>query len=315
VHPDVRLRGDLLREAVIVAAVHTREKMNVAPAGGSAGAFVTGLDLSKPLRAEEIAALRRALLDHLVVALPDQNISLDDLERLTDALGGRDVTPFVTPLPDRPYVIRILKEPADKLNFANAWHTDLSYLPEPPSFTVLHCLDAPPVGGDTIWANQYMAFDNLSVGLQETLLGLRAVHSAGPAYGTGGYLDGVKHLMSTPIAPSKDAYREQIHPAVIAHPETGRSALYLNPVYTARIAGWTSQESQSLLQHIYRHAVNENFTWRLRWAKHTLAIWDNRATQHFALNDYQGYRREMVRTSVKGGKPERATRIGEVRPH
>jgi hypothetical protein len=108
-------------------------------------------------------------------------------------------------------------------------------LPEPPSFTLLYCLEAPPVGGDTIWANQYMAFETLSAGLQETLLGLRAVHSAGSAYGTGGYLDGVKHLMSTPIEPSKDAYREQVHPAVIAHPETGRSALYLNPVYTARI--------------------------------------------------------------------------------
>jgi taurine dioxygenase len=289
--------------------------MKVAPAGGSAGAFVTGLDLSKPLGPEDVAKLRRALLDHLVVALPDQDMSLDDLERLTDALGGRDVTPFVKALPDRPYVIRILKEPEDKLNFANAWHTDLSYLPEPPSFTLLYCLDAPPVGGDTIWANQYMAFDTLSAGLQETLLGLRAVHSAGMAYGTGGYLDGVKHLMSTPIEPSKDAYREQIHPAVIAHPETGRSALYLNPVYTVRIAGWTNQESQSLLQHIYRHAVNENFTWRLHWAKGTLAIWDNRSTQHFALNDYHGHRREMVRTSVKGSKPERATRIGEARPH
>jgi len=276
---------------------------------------VTGVDLSKPLQAEDVAKLRRALLDHLVVALPDQNMSLDDLERLTDALGGRDVTPFVKPLPDRPHVIRILKEPADKLNFANAWHTDLSYLPEPPSFTLLYCLEAPPVGGDTIWANQYMAFETLSAGLQENLLGLRAVHSAGSAYGTGGYLDGVKHLMSTPIEPSKDAYREQIHPAVIAHPETGRPALYLNSVYTARIAGWTHQESQGLLQHIYRHAVNENFTWRLRWAKGTLAIWDNRSTQHFAMNDYRGYRREMVRTSVKGAKPERAIHIGEARPH
>jgi taurine dioxygenase len=240
--------------------------------------------------------------------LPDQAISLDDLERLTDALGGRDLTPFVTPLPDRPYVIRILKETHEKLNFANAWHTDLSYLPEPPSFTLLYCIDAPPVGGDTVWANQHMAFETLSKGLRETLLGLDAVHSAGPAYGTGGYLDGVKDKMSTPIARSKDAYREHTHPAVIAHPETGRAALYLNPVYTQRIAGWTNSESQGLLQHIYRHAVNENFTWRLRWAKGTLAIWDNRATQHFALNDYHGYRREMVRTSVKGSAPKRALR-------
>jgi taurine dioxygenase len=284
----------------------TREKLSVAPAGGSAGAIVTGLDLSRSYGADEIAGLRRALLDHLVVALPEQAMSLDDLERLTDALGGRDVTPFVKPMPDRPYVIRILKEPHEKLNFANAWHTDLSYLPAPPSFTILYCLESPPVGGDTVWANQYMAFETLSAGLRETLLGLDAVHSAGPAYGTGGYLDGVKDKMSTPIEPSKDAYKEHTHPAVIAHAETNRPALFLNPVYTQHIKGWTNAESQGLLQHLYRHAVNENFTWRLRWAKGTLAIWDNRCTQHFALNDYHGYRREMVRTSVKGTAPKRA---------
>jgi taurine dioxygenase len=289
----------------MVAAI-ARGGIAVSPAGGSAGAYVTGLDLSKEYGADEVAALRKALLDHQVVALPEQAMTLDDLERITDALGGRDITPFVVPVEGRPFVIRILKEPHEKLNFANAWHTDLSYLPEPPSFTILYCLDSPPFGGDTVWANQYMAFETLSKGLRETLLGLDAVHSAGPAYGTGGYLDGVKDKMSTPIAPSKEAYREHTHPAVIEHPETKRAALYLNPVYTQRIAGWAPAESQGLLQHIYKHAVNENFTWRLRWAKGTLAIWDNRATQHFALNDYHGHRREMVRTSVKGSTPKRA---------
>jgi taurine dioxygenase len=288
------------------AAIHTKTRLTVTPAGGSAGAYVTGVDLSKANDAEEIAGIRRALLDHLVVALPDQSLSLDDLERFTDALGGRDITPYVTPIEGRPHVIRILKEPNDKLNFANAWHTDLSYLETPPSFTILYCLETPPVGGDTVWANQYMAFETLSAGLRETLLGLNAVHSAGPAYGTGGYLDTVKHQLSTRIEPSKDAFKEQTHPAVIAHAETGKAALYLNPVYTQRIAGWTKAESDSLLGHVYRHAVNENFTWRLRWAKGTLAVWDNRCTQHFALNDYHGHRREMVRTSVKGSKPRAA---------
>jgi taurine dioxygenase len=245
-------------------------------------------------------------LDHLVVALPDQRLSLDDLERFTDALGGRDITPFVRPIEGRPHVIRILKEPHEKLNFANAWHTDLSYLDAPPSFTVLYCLETPSIGGDTVWANQYMAFETLSAGLRDTLLGLNAVHSAGPAYGTGGYLDGVKDKMSTKIEPSKDAYQEQVHPAVIAHAETAKPALYLNPVYTQRIAGWSKAESDGLLGHVFRHSVNENFTWRLKWAKGTLAIWDNRCTQHFALNDYHGQRREMVRTSVKGSKPKAA---------
>jgi taurine dioxygenase len=288
--------------------------MRIEKAAGSCGAYVTGLDLSRALDGEALASLRGALLEHLVVALPDQAMSLDDLERLTDQLGGRDVTPFVKPLADRPYVIRILKEKQDKLNFANAWHTDLSYLAAPPDFTLLYCLEAPPSGGDTIWANQYMAHDTLSPGLRETLHGLDAVHSAGMAYGDGGYLDGVKHLMSTKIAPSAEARKEEIHPATIAHRETGRPALYVNPVYTTRIAGWSQAESQGLLGHLHKHAVNENFTWRLRWAKGMLAIWDNRCTQHFAMNDYHGHRREMVRTSVKGSVPERARDRAVLRP-
>ncbi len=288
------------------AAVHTTERVKVAPTGAAAGAYVTGIDFGKQTDAEEIATLRQALLDHLVVALPDQNLSLDDLERLTDQLGGRDLTPFVKPVPGRPYVIRILKEKHETLNFANAWHTDLSYLPVPPSFTLLYCLDAPPSGGDTIWANQYMAYETLHHDVRETLRGLDAVHSAGLAYGTGGYLDHVKDQISTPIEPSKDAFREQTHPAIIAHAETGKSALYVNPVYTTRLAGLSEADSRTLLQQVHPHAVSERFTWRLRWAKGTLAIWDNRSTQHFAMNDYQGFRREMVRTSVKGSAPKRA---------
>lgn len=271
---------------------------------GALGAEIRGIDLSKRLARDDIAGLRKALIDHLVVTVPDQAMSLDDLERVTDDLGGRMVTPFVKPLPDRPFVIRVLKERDDKLNFANAWHSDLTYLAEPPSFTLLYAHDVPDFGGDTLFQNQYLAFDTLSDGLKATLRGLRAVHSAGAAYGTGGYLDRVKDKMSTEIAPSDEAFRECVHPAVIAHPESGRQALFLNPVYTMRFEGWSAADSQPLLQHIYRHATNENLTCRVRWAKGTLTIWDNRATQHNALNDYHGQRREMFRTSVAGAAPQ-----------
>jgi taurine dioxygenase len=270
---------------------------------GALGATVTGLDLTKVTESDQLDDLRRVLADHLVVFLPDQHLDLDDLERVTDLLGGRDTTPFVAPLEDRPYVIRVIKEPEDQLNFANAWHSDLSYLPEPPSYTLLHAWEVPDVGGDTLWANQYRAFETLSSGLKKTLAGLRAVHSAGMAYGTGGFLDKVQDLTSMAIAPSADAYAEHVHPAVIAHPVTGRPALYLNPVYTTRFEGWNPVESQELLGPLYRHATSENFTCRLRWARHTLAIWDNRCTVHNALNDYPGQRREMFRTSVRGAAP------------
>ena len=280
--------------------------IEVSPVAGALGAVVRGLELRAVTDREQVGPLVAALAEHLVVFLPDQDMDLDDLERVTDLLGGRDVTPFVAPLADRPYVIRVIKEPGDELNFANAWHTDLSYLPSPPAYTLLHAREVPSHGGDTVWSNQYMAFETLSPGLRSTLQQLRAVHSAGMAYGTGGVLDKVKDLTSMAIEPSPEAYREHTHPAVIRHPVTGRAALYVNPVYTTRFEGWSPAESQTLLAHLYRHSINENFTCRFRWAAGTLAIWDNRCTMHNALNDYSGMRREMYRTSVKGTPLEAA---------
>lgn len=277
--------------------------MDVEPAAGSLGAYVSGVDLTKELSDGEVAELVAALDRHLVVFLPDQPMTLDDLERLTDQLGGRDATPYVRPLDDRPYVIRVIKEADDQLNFANAWHTDLSYLPEPPAYTLLHAWDVPSAGGDTVWSNQQLAFETLSGGLQDTLLSLRAAHSAGMAYGTGGFLDAVKDLTSMTIEPSPDAYATQLHPVVTSHPNSARPALYVNSVYTTGFEGWSPAESHTLLGHLHRHSINENFTCRLRWSPHLLAIWDNRATQHNALNDYSGVRREMYRTSVHGAPP------------
>jgi len=277
--------------------------LTVEPVAGALGATVTGMDLTEIRAPEELDGLRRALADHLVVFLPQQDLDLDDLERVTDLLGGRDVTPFVDPLEDRPYVIRVIKEPTDVLNFANAWHTDLSYLAEPPAYTLLHAWQVPDHGGDTVWSNQYLAYDSLSNGLKATLEGLRAVHSAGMAYGTGGLLDQVKELTSMAIAPSEEAYAEHVHPVVTVHPVTGKRVLFVNPIYTVRFQGWTKEESATLLTHLYRHSINENFTCRLRWSPKTLTIWDNRCTMHNALNDYAGVRREMYRTSVKGSVP------------
>ena len=277
--------------------------LTVEPVAGALGATVTGLDLTTVTVGAQLDGLRRALADHLVVFLPEQDLSLDDLERVTELLGGRDTTPFVDPLEDRPYVIRVVKEPTDFLNFANAWHSDLSYLPAPPAYTLLHAWDVPDHGGDTVWSNQYLAYETLSAGLRTTLDRLGAVHSAGMAYGTGGLLDQVKDLTSMAIAPSAEAYAEHVHPAVVVHPVTGRRALYVNPVYTTRFAGWTREESRALLAQLHRHSINENFTCRLRWSVGSLAIWDNRCTMHNALNDYSGVRREMYRTSVKGAAP------------
>jgi taurine dioxygenase len=280
--------------------------LQVEKIAGACGAVVRGFDLRDPQDPEVVERLRVLLDEHLVVSLPDQHLTLDQLERFTDELGGRDVTPFVAPVDGRPYVIRVIKEPGDQLNFANAWHTDLSYLPAPPAYTVLHAWEVPAYGGDTMWANQYLAYETLPRELRDRLLTLRATHSAGMAYGTGGYLEQVADKTSMRIEPSDDAYQVHTHPVVVRHPRTGRAALFVNPVYTTGIEGMDPTEANALLQRLYQHSVHPNLTCRVRWQPHLLTIWDNRCTQHFAINDYAGLRREMYRTSVRGDAPAAA---------
>ena len=264
---------------------------------GSLGAVVSGLDVSSPSSIETVLEL---LERHHVVALIDQFLDLDALEALTDDLGGRSITPFIDPIPGRPFVIRVVKEPDDELNFANAWHTDLSYLAAPPAYTVLAAVEVPDVGGDTIWANQHLAYDTLPNHLQEQLLTMTARHSAGVAYGTGGYLERVASKSSMTIAPSPEAHASQEHPVVVAHPRSGRAALYVNPVYTTEILRPDGTSDPNLLARLVNHATHPNLTCRLRWRPGMVAIWDNVATQHLAINDYTGERRDMVRTSVSG---------------
>ena len=231
-------------------------------------------------------------------------MDLDELERFTDELGGRDSTPYVTPVEGRPFVIRVIKEPVDELNFANAWHSDVSYLPAPHVYTVLAAREVPPYGGDTLWANQVLAFATLPDHLRQRLLTMSAVHSAGSAYGTGGYLDAVADKSSMTIAPSPEAYATQTHPAVIAHPRTGEPALFVNPVYTTALLDEHGEPDAALLARLVAHSTHPNLTCRLRWQPGMVAIWDNRSTQHLAINDYTGQRREMFRTSVRGDAPQ-----------
>lgn len=281
-------------------------QISVERIAGSCGAVVHGLDVSRPQSSEQVETILQLLDEHLVIALPRQQLDLDRLEVFTDELGGRDVTPYVTPVDGRPYVIRVIKEPTDELNFANAWHTDLSYLTAPPAYTVLHAHDVPVAGGDTMWANQYLAYETLPDSLKEQIADLRATHSAGFAYGTGGYLEAVAGKSSMAVAPSEDAYAVETHPLVIRHPRTGRPALFVNSVYTTGIEGMAPDEAHALLARLTAHATHPNLTCRLRWEPDMVTIWDNHATQHFAINDYPGERRELFRTSVAGTAPQPA---------
>ena len=280
------------------------QTMTIRQLSGAGGAEITGVDLATA-DDETIEAVRRALGQYLVVTLPDQPLDDIALARFTSRLGPFGLEPFVEGESTHPNVIAVVKEADEtkRLNFGGNWHTDWSFLETPPSFTLLHARELPPFGGDTLFANQVLAFEGLSTGLQALLKSLQAVHSARRPYGPNSHLANKSHLRSMKIKTGVEALAEYLHPVVRHDPQTGRNALYVNKGYTIRFADMTEAESAGLLAYLYTHSVRQEFVIRVSWKVNTLTIWDNRALQHFAVNDYDGYRREMHRTSVMGEKP------------
>jgi taurine dioxygenase len=273
---------------------------------GALGAELRGLDLTGDLTAGEVDALYAAVVQHKVVFLRDQPYDITHLERLTVQLGGHGHTPFLEAIPEHPGVVKVVRE-ADEggFNFGGKWHSDWSFQPAPPALTLLWSVEVPPQGGDTMWSNQELAFDTLSDGLRSTLAELDVVHSAGWAYAADGILARTANGRSMRINTSDEALAEQVHPCVPTHPDNGRQTLFVNPTYSVRFAGWSQADSAPLLQHLYEHSTRDAFTCRFRWTANTLAIWDNRSTQHNALDDYRGHRRELHRTTVAGLPPTR----------
>lgn len=271
---------------------------------GAGGAEITGLDLSKPLSDEAVAEVRRALAEHCVIYFRDQMLEPEDQTRFARYFGPLAVTPFIKAVDGHPEMMRIVREPDDtkKLNFGGRWHTDMSFSPEPVLGTCLYSRESPAVGGDTIWTNQMLAYDALSPGLQQMLEKLQVMHSAKCSYGPqGAYAE--DDLKSMRIKASEEALKEQAHPCIRTHPETGRRILFVNWVYAIRFEGQTEEESAPLLDFLNRHSQRPEFQIRLRWTRGTLALWDNRSTQHIAVNDYGGYRRVMDRLTIAGDKP------------
>jgi taurine dioxygenase len=271
---------------------------------GAGGAEVTGVDAAKPIGAEVVAELRRALAEHCVIFLRDQDLTPDQQKAFARHFGPLAQTPFVKPLPDHPEVMRIAREPDEskKRNFGGRWHSDMTFSPEPVLGTCLNARESPAVGGDTIWTNQMLAFEALSPALQRTLEGLRVMHSARRSYGPqGAYAD--DDLKSMRIQASEEALKEQAHPCIRTHPETGRKILFVNWVYAIRFEGMSEEESAPLLDFLNRHSQRPEFQIRFRWRKGSLALWDNRCTQHIAVNDYPGYRRVMDRVTIAGDRP------------
>ncbi|HEX2649266.1 MAG TPA: TauD/TfdA family dioxygenase [Burkholderiales bacterium] len=271
---------------------------------GAGGAEISGVDASRPLEPQAVAELRRALAEHCVIFLRDQTLTPEQQKAFALNFGPLATTPFIKPLEGHPEMMRIVREPqeAKKLNFGGRWHTDMTFSPEPVMGTCLYSRESPEVGGDTIWSNQMLALEALSPGLQRLLGTLKVMHSAKRSYGPqGAYAD--DDLKSMRIEASEAALREQAHPCVRTHPETGRKILYVNWVYAVRFEDMTEEESAPLLDFLNRHSQRPEFQIRFRWTKGTLALWDNRSTQHIAVNDYAGYRRVMDRVTIAGDRP------------
>jgi len=250
------------------------------------------------------AELRALVCEHEVVVVRGQRLDVAEQVALSRRFGPAGPVPFIEPSPDHPEVIKVLKEASDgtAFNFGGAWHSDFSFQAEPPSFTLLYAIDIPPYGGDTLWASMTAAWKHLSDDRRAELSATTAVHTARDAYSR--KMQPLHSgLSGMNIVCDDTADDTELHPLVVTHPETGRQALFFNRAYVRDLRGVDADRVQSLLDWLHAHTTDARFTLRHRWSAGDLVIWDNRSTQHYALNDYAGFRRELHRTTVAGARP------------
>jgi taurine dioxygenase len=275
--------------------------LEITPSGQPFGAAVTGLNLADPLSDALVEQIRDAWLEHHVLSFPDQKINDDDLERITLHFGPFGDDPFIAPIPGREHIIAV-KRTADETApvFAETWHTDWSFQVRPPAGTCLYGITIPPQGGDTLFANQHLALEQMPPALRGRIEGRMAIHSARNAYAPSGSYGEKDHAAgrSMDIRPSTEAKAEQLHPLIQVHPETGREALYGCAGYIVGIEGMPESESWDLLTEIYRWQTQPQFQYRHRWAPDMLLMWDNRSLLHMATGGYQGFDRLLHRTTI-----------------
>lgn len=273
--------------------------LRVEPSGQACGARVTGVDLSQPLDPATVAEIRAIWLEHHVLAFPDQRMNDDDLERFTLAFGGFGDDPFFAPIPGREHIAAIRRE-ADEQSplFAENWHADWSFQAHPPAGTCLMAVDIPPVGGDTLFANQHMAWEALTPDQQARYADLVAIHSARLPYAPDGTYGARDAGRSMDIRPSEAALATQTHPLVPAHPETGRRGFYSTLGYIIGIEGMDQDAAISLLLDLQAWQGDERFVFAQRWEPGMLVMWDNRSVLHRATGGYEGFRRELHRTTI-----------------
>ena len=279
-------------------SVHQKySHIDVHPVSGALGAEITGVDISLPLDTEVVSEIRKALLNHLVIFFQNQVITPQQQLNFAEQFGLPIEYPQLKGLPECTLVTEVIKLEHETMNFGGVWHSDTTYLQQPPMASMLYAIEIPPYGGDTLFSNQYMAYETLSDGLKKSLSELVAVNTSSKPEVSMTREDRMREAgMELNILSAS-------HPAVRTHPETGSKALYLNRAHTTHFKDWTELESKSLLEFLFHHQVRTEFTCRFSWEKNSLAFWDNRCVQHKPENDYQGFRRIMHRVTIAGGMP------------
>lgn len=277
--------------------------LSIRPLSGHLGAELDGVDLAR-LDDATFAEVHQAFLDHAVIVFRDQTLDYEDQIAFGRRFGELDVHPIAVGMEEHPELIRVWKPAGERASFGTSWHSDNTFFERPSMASILYGVTIPPYGGDTLWASMEKAYEALSPGMRKIADELVAVHSASSAYdpavtGTEKY-DGKAAIQYR----YSEAIHEQVeHPVIRTHPETGRKSIYVNAMFTQRIVGFSKRESDAILEFLYAHATQPEFTCRLRWQPGTVAVWDNRCTQHYALDDYSGFDRLMHRVTVSGDRP------------
>jgi taurine dioxygenase len=277
--------------------------MKIEPLAGALGAEIGGVTLATLRDEETWRKIQQAFIEYSVVVFRDQALEPADLMRVGTRFGEPCFYPFVTGMEGFPYIFEVVKEEDEKTNFGGNWHSDTAYLEQPPLATLLYAVETPASGGDTLFTSTRAAYDALSEGMRRLVDALVGVNSAELKHGGGrsamhGKIGGMK-VHGTDTA---DQYEAE-HPVARTHPETGRKTLYVSRSHTVRFKDMTAEESRPLVEWLQAHQTRPEFTCRVRWAPGTLTVWDNRCTQHSAINDYHGQRRRMRRLTVGAQTP------------
>lgn len=275
----------------------THSKFTIQHLSPLIGSYIRGLDLSQAIEEETLKELRAIWLQRKVLFFPDQQLTPQQQLDFTAQFGDLDKYPFLDGMKDYPFIAEVLKLPEEKINFGGVWHTDTTYLEEPALGASLYAIELPPLGGDTMFANMASAYQALPDDIKQQIDGLNAVNTSSKS----------AVAKTRAIRFSGDVSTMQVithtHPVVRIHPETGEKILYVNEAHTLHFEGQTEQQSQNLLNYLYKHAQKPEFQCRYQWTLGAVVLWDNRATHHYPINDYTGFRRLLHRVSLKGDKP------------